>query len=300
MPTSDDEDLLPSFKPAWAREGGIPKRTPPAATMGGWGDAAGLTVGSWNLLNPADALQNKEPEGIKQADVGEEGDREARRFAMDARVQRLMEKNGNVLKRLQKEAREKGISLQRRGLLSDTGEFECVELDGGNQRDCFTLKAHILKLANSSWSGGVSNWAERAPEIGRRLVAGGLDVYLLQEVGKEQLADIESFTSELYESRHTVHPLRSSNDGVAILVRKARLRIESHETLPLIGVHNTQVREEARGVHRMSALLATARDVVTGTPVLLGCAHFYPKKCDDPHGTLLAALARLSGQGPKP
>ena len=31
MPSSDDEDLLPWFKPAWAREGGIPKRTPPAA-----------------------------------------------------------------------------------------------------------------------------------------------------------------------------------------------------------------------------------------------------------------------------
>ena len=31
MPSSDDEDLLPSFKPAWAREGGIPKRAPAAA-----------------------------------------------------------------------------------------------------------------------------------------------------------------------------------------------------------------------------------------------------------------------------
>ena len=32
MPSSDDdEDLLPSFKPAWAREGGIPKPAPAAA-----------------------------------------------------------------------------------------------------------------------------------------------------------------------------------------------------------------------------------------------------------------------------
>ena len=31
MPSSDDEDLLPSFKPAWAQPGGIPKRAPPAA-----------------------------------------------------------------------------------------------------------------------------------------------------------------------------------------------------------------------------------------------------------------------------
>jgi len=31
MPSSDDEDLLPSFKPAWAQPGGIPKRARPAA-----------------------------------------------------------------------------------------------------------------------------------------------------------------------------------------------------------------------------------------------------------------------------
>ena len=99
-----------------------------------------------------------------------------------------------------------------------------------------------------------------------------------------------------------MHPGRSAKDGVAILVRKARLRIESHKTVELLGSVNTTGRgdvepfdESVHGVHRMSALLVSARDVATGARVLLGCTHLYPKKCHLPHLTLLSALEAESG-----
>jgi len=101
-----------------------------------------------------------------------------------------------------------------------------------------------------------------------------------------------------------VHPGHSAQDGVAILVKKARLRIESHQIVPLIGSVNSGgargfgTNPAFHGEHRTSALLATARDEVTGARVLLGCAHLFPDKHVDPHATLLAALAQgESGDG---
>ena len=121
----------------------------------------------------------------------------------------LMAKDGSKFNRLQKEVNKQGIRLELKGFNPETGAYERVDLEGGSQRTCFTCKASILKTVDSKGRetfGGESNWPERAPEIGRRLVEGGLDVYLLQEVGAEQLEDLAPYISGLYEFVHAVHP----------------------------------------------------------------------------------------------
>jgi hypothetical protein len=139
-----------------------------------------------------------------------------------------------------------------------------------------------------------SNWPDRAPEIGDRLLKGGLDVYLLQEVGQAQLDDLQPYVSQLYELRFAAHPGRGAKDGVAVLVRKARLQIEEDHTLEILAKE-----KDLKGQHYMSAMLVTARDVATGARVLAVSAHFYAKKAVDPRGTLLAELARrFAGDNP--
>ncbi len=53
----------------------------------------------------------------------------------------------------------------------------------------------------------------------------------LQEVGQEQLADLEPFFVENdFKASHVVHPGRSARDGVVVLTKKGK--IQSHIYTP--------------------------------------------------------------------
>lgn len=132
----------------------------------------------------------------------------------------------------------------------------------------------------------VSNWADRAREIGRSLQKSALDVYLLQEIGEAQLADIMPHVQDAYEEVHKVHPGRGASDGVAILLRRKKLRLEGRDHVDMLARE-----EEYAGDVYMRAVLATARVVDTGEEVLVASAHFYAKKTEDPRGSLLKALS---------
>jgi endonuclease/exonuclease/phosphatase family metal-dependent hydrolase len=121
-------------------------------------------------------------------------------------------------------------------------------------------------------------------------------VYLLQEVGQAELADLIPYIKELYEHRLVVHPCRSAQDRVALLVCKARLQIEQRHTLEMF------VKDgEYKCHHYMSALLLTVQDVATGARVVVASAHFYKKKAEHLRGTaeLSANLLRATPPPPK-
>ena len=102
---------------------------------------------------------------------------------------------------------------------------------------------------------------ERAPEISARLLEGNLDIYLLQEVGEEQLADQmapNSTLAAMYEAVHTLHPGKGAS-GWAILLRRARLCIEGRDHVDIVSVE--------KGPHEPHSLLVGARDVETGAQV---------------------------------
>ncbi len=53
----------------------------------------------------------------------------------------------------------------------------------------------------------------------------------LQEVGQEQLADLEPYLVEYdFKGSHVVHPGRSARDGVVVLTKKGK--IQSHIYTP--------------------------------------------------------------------
>jgi hypothetical protein len=90
-------------------------------------------------------------------------------------------------------------------------------MKGGSLLDCIALKARMLHVAPKTRTirnrdiielvgdAVETNWPARAEAIGTILREGLLDVYLLQEVGEEQLQDLAPYISE-YESRFAVHP----------------------------------------------------------------------------------------------
>ena len=123
---------------------------------------------------------------------------------------------------------------------------------------------------NRESRGRKCNWRERAPEISARLLEGKLDIYLLQEVGEEQLADLmapNSTLAAMYEAVHTLHPGKGASgryhvattDGVAVLLRRARLCIEGHDHVDIMHKHKEEVYQHS--------LLVGARDVETDTQV---------------------------------
>ena len=178
------------------------------------GDAAlkrsnDLTVGTWNLLHPVYALEKGEPEGITQADLPED---EVRRWEIHADdIGLVLGAGGVVIKQLKRDAKAKAVVLKLTTAAASQGSG-WVQLNGGSLQDCIALKASIDKLyARNVYNrspgslevvpgGAQSNWSERAPQIGKILEKGRLDVYLLQEVGEKQLQDIAPYISELYES----------------------------------------------------------------------------------------------------
>jgi hypothetical protein len=137
-----------------------------------------------------------------------------------------------------------------------------------------------------------SNWNTRAPAIGRILQEGELDVMFLQEVGQEQLADLEPYLVEYdFKASHVVHPGRSARDGVVVLTKKGRFKVTSTHPVAFEGK-----LPEDRGHCYMYAAAVVAHDLHNNTRLLLASVHFYKKKCIDPQGTLLTYLAKAQVQ----
>jgi endonuclease/exonuclease/phosphatase family metal-dependent hydrolase len=131
-----------------------------------------------------------------------------------------------------------------------------------------------------------SNWNVRAPAIGRILEEGGLDVMFLQEVGQEQLADLEPYLAGYdFKSSHMVHPRRSAHDGVVVLTRKGRLKVVSTHPVAFEGKS-----PEDRGMCYMYATAVVAHDLHTNVRLLLASVHFCKKECIRPQETFLAYL----------
>ena len=61
------------------------------------------------------------------------------------------------------------------------------------------------------------------PAVGTLLRSTGLDVYLLQGVGAEQMHTLAPYLSEKYHLIHYLHPDATLKDGVAIALRRERL-----------------------------------------------------------------------------
>eukprot|EP01012_Entosiphon_sulcatum_P057985 TRINITY_DN818_c0_g1_i1.p2 TRINITY_DN818_c0_g1~~TRINITY_DN818_c0_g1_i1.p2 ORF type:complete len:274 (+),score=54.71 TRINITY_DN818_c0_g1_i1:959-1780(+) len=77
---------------------------------------------------------------------------------------------------------------------------------------------------------GKSNWPTRKTDITRLLTESWSDVFLLQEVGKQELSDLH--TGELqqwYGALYEPHPWRK--DGLAILFKHNKYEIRSHTVL---------------------------------------------------------------------
>lgn len=93
------------------------------------------------------------------------------------------------------------------------------------------------------------------------------------QVGEKELDDLcHGSLGEMYEAVHTVHPGRGAKgehrvttDGVAILLRRARLRLEGREHVEFMAG-----KAGFEGEVHQHALLATARDIETGAQVPCG------------------------------
>jgi len=154
---------------------------------------------------------------------------------------------------------------------------------------------------------GECNWKARAPAIAALLRDGGMDVYLLQEVGLRQMMDLRSFMGGKVSARdwneggilchsmdlgnydcvHFTHPTRAAKDGVAILVQRERLNIRSQVAVPILG----NGKEDATlGEPYMAAGIVIVDVVGWGESLALASAHLYEKKSAEPQKTLQSAL----------
>ncbi|KAJ1491744.1 hypothetical protein T484DRAFT_1773451 [Baffinella frigidus] len=230
--------------------------------------AGDLTVGTWNVLLPENALKYGDlPEGVTGQEESTKDD-------------------GTTMEEGQGVLRFEGLRLKTDKPYVAGGPMG-MELTGGSQQDRVAMKARLLKVPPRE-----SNWPARAREISKRLLEAKLDIYLLQEVGEKELDDLcHGSLGEMYEAVHTVHPGRGAKgehrvttDGVAILLRRARLRLEGREHVEFMAG-----KAGFEGEVHQHALLATARDIETGAQVLVACVHF-DKKSNAPRPTLLAAL----------
>lgn len=156
------------------------------------------------------------------------------------------------------------------------------------------------------------NWQARALAIGALLRDGGLDVYLLQEVGLKQILDLRNFMGgeappkvtlengvrgcviDLgpYDCVHFTHPLRAAQDGVAILLRRERLKLSGQQALPLLG---KGVEEAKSGEPYMCAGVAVV-EFAPGRHLALASVHMYDKKTLTPEASILSFLSATSLQ----
>lgn len=124
-----------------------------------------------------------------------------------------------------------------------------------------------------------SNWPLRAEVIANLLVDAGLDIYLLQEVGREQLSDLLRLLGDRYEETFAVHPGREARDGTAVLTRRARLQVMQSCAVPL---------PSATGRPYMSAAAVCALDRASGLRLGVVSGHLYEArgKSHDPEGRI--------------
>ena len=153
--------------------------------------------------------------------------------------------------------------------------------------------------------GGGSNWSQRAPCIAALLRDAYLDVYLLQEIGLEQLddlrevlgggaspeavgqpEDIVGYIMDLgeYVCVHVIHPGRDARDGVAILLRRDRFR--------LLGAWAVPLWREGDVPHMCAA--AALAVVSGGRRIVFSSVHFCLKRGLDPEVPLLWHLGQLA------
>lgn len=129
-------------------------------------------------------------------------------------------------------------------------------------------------------SEGKSNWSARAAAISRLLREARLDIYLLQEVGREQLSDLMACLATEYDAHIAIHPAREAGDGTAVLTRLDRFEGVGSYEVPL---------PDARSRPYMCAAATFARDRRTGLRLVILSAHLYEKrgKSHDPGGKIL-------------
>ena len=68
---------------------------------------------------------------------------------------------------------------------------------------------------------GVGSWDQRAPAVGSMLRHAGLDAYLLQGIGAEQMHVLKPYLDEKYHVVHYLHPNTGTADGVAVALRRS-------------------------------------------------------------------------------
>jgi hypothetical protein len=168
-----------------------------------------------------------------------------------------------------------------------------------------------------------SNWLSfRVATIYRILLASRLDIFLLQEVDAQAFSPSNSSNNdnhphhhgnllkeqllELYEFIHFVHPARSANDSVAVLIRKDRFVVLQQESVPFIAKKGNrdaddkdtssavQQEPELEPQHYMCAAIVLVKDLKTQRRYRVASTHFCPSKSQHPEQTLMEFLAKRS------
>ena len=127
-------------------------------------------------------------------------------------------------------------------------------------------------------SEGCSNWSIRANAIATYIMEAQLDIYLLQEVGWNELPNLMCSLSCDYIMTFYGHPSRS--DGTAVLTQRRRLEVVARQAVPL---------PHASKQAHMCATCVFARDLRSHLLLAIVSAHLDPN-CEEHEGTIVKFL----------
>ena len=130
------------------------------------------------------------------------------------------------------------------------------------------------------------------PAGGTLLRSTGLDVYLLQGVGAEQMHTLAPYLSEKYHLIHYLHPDATLKDGVAIALRRERLEPVSSRSLVFWGRTKPGAPIGSFPANRAAGAIVCAVERASGVRLAFATADL-DDECIEPEQQLLFELRAL-------
>ena len=130
------------------------------------------------------------------------------------------------------------------------------------------------------------------PAVGTLLRSTGLDVYLLQGVGAEQMHTLAPYLSEKYHLIHYLHPDATLKDGVAIALRRERLEPVSSRSLVFWGRTKPGAPIGSFPANRAAGAIVCAVERASGVRLAFATADL-DDECIEPEQQLLFELRAL-------
>ena len=142
---------------------------------------------------------------------------------------------------------------------------------------------------------GVGSWDQRAPAVGSMLRHAGLDAYLLQGIGAEQMHVLKPYLDEKYHVVHYLHPNTGTADGVAVALRRERLEPISSRSVVMWASKKFQQRRWP--ADRAAGAIVCAVERMSGLRIAFGSADLTGETIEPERRILQELRAQLRDSG---